>query len=325
MLKKDLIKSDLPTEQLAVLEALPMPAALFSATAELICANQIFKHRFQSDLQEIVLNHVSVMQQKTKATSSEFDLRCLENDSIEPFMYSENERHYWFTLKPKFQQSGDLEHVLLCCADITNLKQFELSLLKHNQQLEQQVYFDYLTGIKNRRGFDLDLSQWQKSFAVEQANEICLIMLDLDNFKQINDIYGHAFGDEILRKSAQLLRMQISQHADAQIYRMGGEEFAMILPRTAISTACSIAQQCCEQIYASSMNYADKALQLSISCGVALWDGTESFFETLARADQALYQAKKGSKNCTCFNDGQNVALFEETTFKKPSDCGKNT
>lgn len=49
------------------------------------------------------------------------------------------------------------------------------------------------------------------------------------------------------------------------------------------------------------------------------------FFETLARADQALYQAKKGSKNCTCFNDGQNVALFEETTFKKPSDCGKNT
>lgn len=58
MLKKDLIKSDLPTEQLAVLEALPMPAALFSATAELICANQIFKHRFQSDTRDRIKSRV---------------------------------------------------------------------------------------------------------------------------------------------------------------------------------------------------------------------------------------------------------------------------
>ena len=310
MLKNDLLKTDLSSANLAVLEALPMPAALFSASADILCANRLFEYSFQSNLKEIVLAQLNLFEPKIKSTVSEFDSRYLEIECIEPFIYSENDRHYWFTLKPHFQQNGELKYVLLCCADITYLKQSEQKLVQRNLQLKQQVYFDHLTTVRNRRCFDLHLEKWQQKLNAAHISTLSVMMLDLDNFKQVNDDYGHAFGDQVLAQSAQILEAVLADIGFAKIYRMGGEEFAMILPTSTLNQACLIAQQCCAQIEASSMNYTEKILKLTISCGVAAWHSSESLIETLVRADQALYQAKHSSKNCTYFSDGQSFQLF---------------
>ncbi len=310
MLKNDLIKQELSVEHLAVLDALPMPAALFSATADLLCANQLFQRSFRTDLSQLISNKLEIML-SVQPDQSEFSLRCLEMEHIEPFIYSESERHYWLTLKPHYLHDGQLKHVMLCCADITNLKQSEQKLMQHNQLLKQQVYIDHLTQVLNRRGFDLQIEEWQLKLARQDLFEMSLIMCDLDNFKQINDIYGHDFGDEILVKSAQILMRVIESMEDAYVFRIGGEEFVIALPDMQLKDACHIAQQCCHQVSAMSANYADKVLKLSISCGVAHQYQDGVLAETLAKADQALYQAKYSSKNCTCYSDGDGINLFE--------------
>ncbi len=311
MLKNDLLKSEISFEHIAVLEALPMPAALFSASADILCANELYKHHFQSSLKEMVLTRLNLLEVNSNSNVSEFDMRCLEMQCIEPFMHSENDRYYWLTLKPHFQQSGELKHVLLCCADITNLKQLEQNLQKHNFELKQQVYFDHLTGVRNRRCFDLHVDEWQQKLNGDQILELCFIMLDLDNFKQVNDQYGHVFGDQVLADSAGILS-DVIKHVDfAQIYRLGGEEFAIALPSLALTKACQIAQQCCEQLFASSKYTVDPAIQLSVSCGVAAWQNSELLMQTLNRADDALYQAKHANKNCTFYMDGHSVRMFK--------------
>ncbi len=118
-------------------------------------------------------------------------------------------------------------------------------------------------------------------------------------------------GDEILVKSAQILMRVIESMEDAYVFRIGGEEFVIALPDMQLKDACHIAQQCCHQVSAMSANYADKVLKLSISCGVAHQYQDGVLAETLAKADQALYQAKYSSKNCTCYSDGDGINLFE--------------
>jgi len=122
---------------------------------------------------------------------------------------------------------------------------------------------------------------------------LCLIMIDIDNFKKINDTFGHAVGDQILKSSSQLLKNK-ARNTDSVI-RWGGEEFLIIVPNSRLKDAAEFA----ERIRKSIEQHTDKEVGLiTASFGVAELQLDEGTASLLNRADKALYKAKLGGKNC---------------------------
>jgi len=171
--------------------------------------------------------------------------------------------------------------------------------IEHSQteaELERQAHTDFLTEIANRRHF-MALAEVELARAVRYGSALTLLMLDIDYFKAINDRFGHDTGDQVLKQVAGILR-QTLREAD-QVGRLGGEEFAAVLPETACEEGKQIAERL--RIAVSAANLANKddiPVRATISIGVAtLKHGPENLNVLLKRADQALYAAKKHGRN----------------------------
>lgn len=151
--------------------------------------------------------------------------------------------------------------------------------------LQEQASTDPLTGARNRRAM---LEQLQEA----QFEESCLILLDIDHFKKINDVYGHNTGDDVLRAVVVLLQNQVTdpQH----VSRWGGEEFMVLLPQTARSTALQLAERLRRTL---EQHDFPQVHQVTASFGVASAQPAEPVRAWIHRADQALYQAKKAGRN----------------------------
>ena len=136
---------------------------------------------------------------------------------------------------------------------------------------------DGLTGLYNRSGYDMRL---REAFlrCKHQGEQLCLMLLDLDKFKEVNDTHGHQFGDEYLRKMAGAMRASIREHVD-QACRMGGDEFAIVL-----YSDMAIARRVAAKILDLIENKA--------SIGIAQMRENETIESLVGRADAALYQAK---------------------------------
>lgn len=158
---------------------------------------------------------------------------------------------------------------------------------------------DELTGIFNRREGMNVLKQCMNSRRKgEEVQPLSLMMLDVDHFKKVNDVYGHPAGDEVLRQISRALQNSMR---DADIVaRIGGEEFMVVLPATVAEDAYILAQRLCESVSATPVTWGDTKLAISISIGVTEVAAGETHEHALARADAALYQAK---------NDGRNRAV----------------
>ncbi|MET3604693.1 diguanylate cyclase (GGDEF)-like protein [Sphaerotilus sulfidivorans] len=154
---------------------------------------------------------------------------------------------------------------------------------EHSQALRRLALHDSLTGAVNRRGFMDRLAQAQQQQAL-----LSLVMIDIDHFKRINDRHGHAAGDGVLREVAARLRRQM-RGADL-LGRLGGEEFALLLPATDLAGALAQAELARQALRREPMAIAGT---VTASFGVAQWDGSESAADWLHRADLALYQAKR--------------------------------
>ncbi|EAQ96738.1 GGDEF domain-containing protein [Congregibacter litoralis] len=151
---------------------------------------------------------------------------------------------------------------------------------------------DGLTGILNRRAFDSELAL-AVARAERHQRELSLIVLDLDAFKALNDNYGHAAGDAILRAVARIMT-ETARRIDI-VARIGGEELAVILPDTPASAALRLAERLRQAIDAASTD----SLAVSASFGVSsIQDTGHDAKALLAAADQALYAAKDGGRNC---------------------------
>ncbi|MCJ8500618.1 GGDEF domain-containing protein [Desulfatitalea alkaliphila] len=158
---------------------------------------------------------------------------------------------------------------------------------------------DPLTGIYNRQALDDVLAERiMRSRIVE--SDFCLLMIDVDDFKQINDRYGHIIGDRVLIAMAQKLRNAI--RGDDLLARYGGEEFTIILEGAILRHAQKKARQICDTIasvrYATSETQTDNYLTLTVSIGVTAYRNGDTAEDLIGRADQALYQAKHKGKNC---------------------------
>jgi diguanylate cyclase (GGDEF)-like protein len=167
-----------------------------------------------------------------------------------------------------------------------------------NAQLEQISKFDSLTGVHNRRSFDAAIEgEWRR--AVRLGTPLSLMVLDLDRFKDFNDLYGHPAGDECLRQVAHLLRDSLQRVSDL-VARYGGEEFVVVLPNTWLAGAADLAERIRSGVQGLAITHgATERGVVTVSLGVACMVPTPaSGPSTLVEAaDAALYRAKREGRN----------------------------
>lgn len=171
------------------------------------------------------------------------------------------------------------------------------------QALKQEVarartdaLIDGLTGLANRRAFDQCIEACLADEAA-QATGLCLVMLDIDHFKRVNDTHGHVFGDQVIRAVAQVLKASVKGQDTAA--RIGGEEFAIVLPSTPLNGAFVVAEKIRNAIGSSRIRRGQQALdeRVTVSLGVAALRPGESATQFVERADAALYASKKGGRD----------------------------
>lgn len=166
-----------------------------------------------------------------------------------------------------------------------------------SELLTRQSREDALTTLANRRSFDEQLLvEIQRAERYKHA--LSLVLIDLDNFKRINDAAGHAAGDEVLRIVASIMK----SHARASdlVARIGGEEFALLLPEQPEYGAQRASELLRNAIATHDFSTIHPGLSATISAGVATWSLEESYDDLLRHADQALYQAKAQGRNRIC-------------------------
>ncbi|WP_020410048.1 diguanylate cyclase [Hahella ganghwensis] len=170
-------------------------------------------------------------------------------------------------------------------------------LRQEMERLNEEANTDSLTRVKNRRAFDIALDKAVHLSAQEQA-PLSVILIDIDCFKQFNDQFGHSIGDKVLRYVASSLTQCVRGSDD--VARVGGEEFAILLPDTSYEGAMSVAENCRLKISKQPLSDSKenkKLGSLTISAGVGSYQSRESIEDLMRRADACLYQSKRNGRN----------------------------
>ena len=155
---------------------------------------------------------------------------------------------------------------------------------------------DPLTGLANRRSFEVALAR-ELDRVARSGDPALLLTLDIDHFKRVNDGHGHGAGDEVLRRVARLLRA--SCRDTDHVARMGGEEFAVLLPDTSEEGAGVLAEHLLQQVRALDLDTVVPGLRVTVSMGLAVVaSGSDAPDDVMLRLDQALYAAKRAGRNC---------------------------
>jgi diguanylate cyclase (GGDEF)-like protein len=166
-----------------------------------------------------------------------------------------------------------------------------------NRELDRQSRSDHLTGVLNRRGFEAQLKLGLAS-ARRRNSPMSVVIIDLDHFKQVNDRYGHVFGDTVLKAVAHAIRSCVKGRD--LVARYGGEEFVVLLPATALPGALALAEQVRATICAARIRRAgatETIGAITVSLGVSVWRPGEPMEELVDRADRALYRSKSDGRN----------------------------
>jgi len=211
----------------------------------------------------------------------------------------------WYLLVDK-RETGALDRVrhslylnLAICAMITLvvLSLLHAMLRRHQASIEALATLDSLTGLPNRRSFDLLAAQ-----ALQEAQRNCAplvaLLIDLDHFKALNDTHGHLAGDEVLRQFANVLQGSLRQ-SDI-LCRWGGEEFIVLLRETAGRQALDVAEKIRRRSEQLTFSYDEQPLRLTTSIGLSGLQPGDTLHALLTRADRALYRAKQAGRNRVC-------------------------
>lgn len=162
--------------------------------------------------------------------------------------------------------------------------------------IEQTALTDSLTGVPNKRALDDSLLR-ASQLSDRHQEYYSLILCDLDHFKQVNDSHGHVVGDHLLQQAAACIERTL--RTSDSVYRFGGEEFAILLPHTSDQDARDVADRVRKAIANIRVDCGDGKLSVTASCGVSTHLSNETPEQWLARADDALYHAKRHGRNCT--------------------------
>jgi diguanylate cyclase (GGDEF)-like protein len=215
------------------------------------------------------------------------------------FMESENQlallksQNELLQLESKLQKDERLNTLLISIALLTLLLLVIYVLNSKRVALNRLATTDFLTRLFNRRYFNEAVS---KHLANRRRQAVySLVVFDIDLFKQINDQFGHAAGDKVLTTIAQCCQEQVRQQDI--LARIGGEEFALFLPGCNLADAQDIAEECRHSLDQLVISFEDHNIKVTASFGIAA-SQTADFESLLKQADDALYQAKTGGRNC---------------------------
>jgi diguanylate cyclase (GGDEF)-like protein len=162
------------------------------------------------------------------------------------------------------------------------------------QDLLTQVQHDELTGVTNRRRFQELARQWMRQ-ADASGPPLSMLFLDVDYFTQINSTYGHLRGDEVLKALARICQAHMGK--EDVLARLGGEAFALLLPRMDLEGARQLAEEIRAAVWQSPVSLLDTVIHITVSIGTVQWQAGESLDEMLRRADQTLQAAKYKGHN----------------------------
>ncbi|TXR50074.1 bifunctional diguanylate cyclase/phosphodiesterase [Phyllobacterium endophyticum] len=216
-------------------------------------------------------------------------LRGDQNESFEAELIAASGVSISVELIARAVDFGETQHRAIAVRDLRSRKEAEahISYLAHH---------DALTGLPNRRSFNTRLDQQVAAADINNGNYVALFCLDLDRFKEANDLFGHAAGDEILQSVARTISQLLGQNE--MLARLGGDEFAIIVPGIVTPSAASrLAEQILDALHSENRN-SRAGWMVSTSIGIAIFpiDGNDR--ETLLNhADQALYRAKAEGRN----------------------------
>ena len=250
--------------------------SLDKSLMEFIDADELGATRFSNGLSELLLR-------KTQFVSEEIKLHSATGNSI------------WVEIKLRPLKKGG-EHIGIA-ATIDNINERK----KAEDKLQHLALHDTLTGLFNRYYFDTELARLTL-LASRGSHNHCLLYIDLDHFKIINDTEGHQMGDLVLKEVAQILTKRL-RNSDI-LCRVGGDEFVILLVDTLVSDAVDIGDTICKQIADAHFQFGNNSYKISASIGVSEVDGNATGPEYLRQADIALYVAKNKGRNRThCYTE----------------------
>jgi diguanylate cyclase (GGDEF)-like protein len=168
------------------------------------------------------------------------------------------------------------------------------TLLLMNKKLEEIARTDPLTNLSNRRDM-LEKLDYEKVRFSRGNQSFVIIICDIDNFKKINDTYGHDFGDVVLKRISSIMKKTLRKQD--VVSRWGGEEFLLLLPETTITGGIIAAEKIRKAISQERFEQSGKKIQVTMTFGVEIFDKLEETIATINRADQALYHGKNTGKN----------------------------
>lgn len=184
---------------------------------------------------------------------------------------------------------------------LTNQAATTISRANVYAEILKHATLDALTGFNNRRQLEERIKQ-EVSSAKRQKRDLCAIMTDIDFFKSVNDTYGHATGDLVLKTVSRVIKLQLRDYDIAGRY--GGEEFSIILPYTRILEAKMVAERLRKAVENTKIDISkvnnetnDKNISVTISLGIAEYENGDDEHTILQKADKALYKAKEGGRN----------------------------
>ena len=186
---------------------------------------------------------------------------------------------------------------------VASLEAAQTEVLRQNDELERLASRDALTGCLNRRAF---YALFEEAFAEgrRQGSELCCLMVDIDDFKRVNDEFGHAVGDQAIQAVADCL--QSGLRLTDMVGRYGGEEFCLMFPRTTLGEATVLAERLRARVAAEAGNRVRMAsgMTLTVSIGTSSSVfGARAPLELIDQADKALYAAKESGRNCVMAMD----------------------
>ena len=197
----------------------------------------------------------------------------------------------WFLCN---ETTNDQGYIVFHGIENTNNKKLEIALINSSNKLKLLTSTDSLTGLFNRRYFFMrlkdEISRYQRT-----DKYISVIMIDIDHFKNVNDQYGHSCGDEVLVGFSKLIKKMIRPYDIAA--RMGGEEFAVILPNTNMQEGQVVAERIRKAIESLSFDHIAKGFSITVSIGGMTSNSEHNASKFTLKSDNALYKAKNNGRN----------------------------
>jgi Amt family ammonium transporter len=232
---------------------------------------------------QFILKDTLEKQFETESSPSEFSEITLLNLLGE-------QRYLKLKTAPIQSNKGSIDYVILIVQDLTDEK-------KRMNQLYRQASIDSLTGLKNRHNFQRSLDHLlAKSKGGTERHVLCY--MDLDHFKVVNDVCGHAAGDELLKQIADIFTKSV--RASDRLARVGGDEFAILLPQCDLETSKRICNRIIEDIHHYRFTWQQKSFSVGVSIGAIEFDSkyrVSDRSDLMLRVDKACYRAKQNGRN----------------------------